>query len=266
MFRFEEHGTASALRTSSAPTKRLQNITGKRSNVGYDIVFKMRLLLVEDDADAARLTAKGLRQEGYFVDIAGDGQAGLESAEKADYDLIILDVRLPAKDGWTVCGELRERGIHTPVLMLTALGATQDRIKGLDLGADDYLVKPFDLEELLARVRALLRRRPVFENEVLKVDTLEMNTRSKTVSREGNVVRLTAKEYALLECMVRQADTLLTREEISEQAWNEPYDPLSNLIEEYIKRLRKKIDFEGQVPLIASRRGEGYILTTKPLG
>src|SRR5271165_2505388 len=226
----------------------------------------MRLLLLEDDQDTARLIAKGLRQERYLVDVAHDGQTGLDNAQKADYSLIILDVRLPAKDGWTVCRELREQEIHTPVLMLTAIGSTEDRIKGLDLGADDYLVKPFDLEELLARVRALLRRRPLFESELLKIDTLELNTRSRTVSRAGKVVRLTAKEYALLECMVRQAETLLTRDNISEQVWNEPYDTFSNLIEEYIKRLRQKIDFEGQRPLIYSRRGEGYILTAKPVG
>lgn len=225
----------------------------------------MRLLLVEDEEDAARMIAKGLRQEGYFVDIANDGQTGLENTNKASYNLIILDVRLPVKDGWTVCRELREREIHTPVLMLTALGATDDRIKGLDLGADDYLVKPFDLGELLARVRALLRRKPLFENALLTVDTLEVNTRSRTVSRAGKLVRLTAKEYALLECMARHVDTLLTRDDISEQVWNAPYEPFSNLIEEYIKRLRKKIDFEGELPLIHSRRGEGYILTAKDL-
>ncbi|HWF46026.1 MAG TPA: response regulator transcription factor [Bryobacteraceae bacterium] len=226
----------------------------------------MRLLLVEDEEDAARMIAKGLRQEGYFVDVANDGQAGLESTDKTPYSLIILDVRLPVKDGWTVCRELRERQIHTPVLMLTALGATDDRIKGLDLGADDYLVKPFDLGELLARVRALLRRRPLFENPLLTVDTLVVNTRSRTVSRAGKPVRLTAKEYALLECLAREADTLLTRDDISEQVWNTAYEPFSNLIEEYIKRLRKKIDFEGELPLIHSRRGEGYILTAKELG
>jgi len=226
----------------------------------------MRLLLVEDEEDVARMVAKGLRQEGYFVDVANDGQAGLDHVEKAAYNLIILDVRLPVKDGWTVCQEIRERGIHTPVLMLTALGATEDRIRGLDIGADDYLVKPFDLGELLARVRALLRRRPLFENALMSVDTLEVNTRSRTVSRGGQLVRLTAKEYALLECLVRQADRLLTRDDISEQVWNEPYEPFSNLIEEYIKRLRRKIDFEGQRPLIHSRRGEGYILTAKDLG
>ncbi len=226
----------------------------------------MRLLLVEDEEDAARMLGKGLQQEGYFVDIAHDGQAGLDNAARTAYNLIILDVRLPIKDGWTVCRELREDGIQTPVLMLTAIGSTQDRVKGLDLGADDYLIKPFDFGELLARVRALLRRRPLFENALLRVDTLEINTRSRTVVRGGRPVRLTAKEYALLECLVRGADTLMTRDNISEQVWNEPYEPFSNLIEEYIKRLRKKIDFEGQRPLIHARRGEGYILTAQELG
>jgi DNA-binding response OmpR family regulator len=223
----------------------------------------VRLLLVEDEEDAARMIAKGLRQESYAVDVAGDGKSGFEKAVSHLYDLIILDIRLPLKDGWTVCRELRQAGLQTPVLMLTASGSTEDRIKGLDLGADDYLVKPFDVGELLARVRALLRRKPLVQNPIIKIDTLEIDTRSKTVERGGHFVRLTAKEYALLECLARDADTLLGREAISERVWDESYDPFSNLIEEYIKRLRKKIDFEGQTPLIHARRGEGYILTAK---
>ena len=223
----------------------------------------MRLLLIEDEEDAARMIAKGLRQESQAVDVASDGQSGLEKALSHPYDLIILDIRLPIKDGWTVCRELREAGLQTPILMLTASGAYEDRVKGLDLGADDYLVKPFDINELLARVRALLRRRPLLQDPLISVDTLEINTRSRTVRRAGNFVRLTAKEYALLECLARDADTLLGRETISERVWNESYDPFSNLIEEYIKRIRKKIDIEGQKPLIHARRGEGYILTAK---
>jgi two-component system copper resistance phosphate regulon response regulator CusR len=147
--------------------------------------------------------------------------------------------------------------------MLTASGAYEDRVNGLDLGADDYLVKPFDVQELFARVRALLRRRPLLQNPMIRVDTLEIDTRSRTVRRAGEFIRLTAKEYSLLECLARDADTLLGREKISEQVWNESYDPFSNLIEEYIKRIRKKIDVKGQRPLIHSRRGEGYILTEK---
>lgn len=219
--------------------------------------------MIEDEEDAAHAIAKGLRQESYAVDTATDGQQGLDKALAHIYDIIILDVRLPVKDGWAVCRELRENGTQTPILMLTASGATEERIKGLDLGADDYLAKPFDFGEFLARVRALLRRKPLLQNPVIRVDTLEIDTRSKTVTRGGQFVRLTAKEYALLECLARDADTILGREAISERVWDERYDPFSNLIEEYIKRLRRKIDFEGQKPLIHARRGEGYILTAK---
>lgn len=223
----------------------------------------MRLLLVEDEEDAARMIAKGLRQEAHAVDTAATGESGLQKALLHPYDLVVLDVRLPGKDGWTVCRELREAGLQTPILFLTASGAYGDRVKGLDLGADDYLVKPFEIDELLARVRALLRRKPLLQNPIVRVDTLEIDTRSRTVRRAGQFIRLTAKEYALLECLARDADTLLGREAISERVWNESYDPFSNLIEEYIKRLRKKIDIEGQKPLIRARRGEGYILTAK---
>jgi len=223
----------------------------------------LRLLLVEDEEDAARMIAKGLRQESYAVDIAGDGLSAIEKALSHLYDLLILDVRLPLKDGWNVCRELRSAGLQAPILMLTASGSTGDRIKGLDLGADDYIVKPFEIGEFLARVRALLRRKPLVHNALITLDTLEIDTRSRTVRRAGQFVRLTAKEYALLECLARDADTLLGRETISERVWNETYDPFSNLIEEYIKRLRKKIDVEGQKRLIHARRGEGYILTAK---
>jgi two-component system copper resistance phosphate regulon response regulator CusR len=223
----------------------------------------LRLLLVEDEEDAARMLAKGLRQESYAVDIAKDGQAGVEKALSHLYDMIILDVRLPLKDGRVVCQELRQAGLQIPILMLTASSAIDDRIRGLDSGADDYLVKPFDVGELLARVRALLRRKPLLSDSTIRVDTLEINTRSRTVSRGGQAVRLTAKEYSLLECLARDSDTMMNRETISERVWDESYDPFSNLIEEYIKRLRKKIDFAGEKPLIHARRGEGYILTAR---
>jgi two-component system copper resistance phosphate regulon response regulator CusR len=220
-------------------------------------------LLIEDEEDTSRMLAKGLRQESYAVDTALDGQAGLEKALAHLYDLVILDVRLPIKDGWTVCRELREAGLQIPLLMLTASSAIEDRIKGLDSGADDYLVKPFDVGELLARVRALLRRRPLLDDPIIRVDTLAINTRSRTVERDGQAVRLTAKEYSLLECLARDADSMMSRETISERVWDESYDPFSNLIEEYIKRLRKKIDYPGVKPLIHARRGEGYILTAR---
>ncbi len=223
----------------------------------------MHLLLIEDEPEAALIIARGLRQDSHVVDFAADGPSGFDKASSSRYDLIILDIRLPGKDGWEICRELRKGGCQTPILMLTASGSHQDRVKGLDLGADDYLVKPFDLHEMLARVRALLRRRPFLQPPVLAVDTLEIDTKSKTVRRAGQFIRVTATEYALLECLARDADTLMNRGTISERVWNEPYDPFSNLIEEYIKRLRKKIDTEGQRVLIHARRGEGYILTAK---
>jgi two-component system, OmpR family, copper resistance phosphate regulon response regulator CusR len=221
----------------------------------------MRILLIEDEENAAVMIAKGLEQQAHAVDQASTGECGLAKAFCQPYDLIILDVRLPGRDGWSICSEMRDRQLQTPILILSACGEYGDRVKGLDLGADDYLVKPFDLEELLARVRALSRRRPILQNPIIRIDTLEVNTQSKTARRAGEFIRLTAKEYALLECLARDANTLLGREEISERVWNESYDPFSNLIEEYIKRLRKKIDIGGQKPLIHSRRGGGYILT-----
>jgi two-component system copper resistance phosphate regulon response regulator CusR len=206
------------------------------------------------------MLAKGLRQASYAVDVAGDGKAALEKVHASSYDLVILDVRLPEVDGWRVCAELRQANFHRPILMLSASGSTDQRIKGLDLGADDYLVKPFDFAELLARVRALLRRQPVVQSSVITVDTLQIDTRSRTVTRNGTQIRLTGKEYALLECLAREAGTVLDRATISQRVWDEYYDPFSNLIEEYIKRLRKKLDVPGQAPLIHSRRGQGYVL------
>src|SRR5271165_7389370 len=226
----------------------------------------MKLLLVEDDPMVGSLLQTALIDAGYNVELCEDAECGEVALKVQDYDAIVLDVGLPGRSGLDLLKSMRRAKSEVPVLILSAKVAPTDRVLGLDLGADDYLVKPFDLDELLARVRALLRRKPIIEAEVLKVDTLEVNTRSRTVSRGGQTVRLTAKEYALLECMVRQPETVLTRDYISEQVWNEPYDSFSNLIEEYIKRLRKKIDTEGHRPLINVRRGEGYILTSKPQG
>ena len=192
-----------------------------------------------------------------------DGQLGLEKASTNSYDLVILDIRLPTKDGWQVCHELRGQGLQMPILMLTASGAYDDRVKGLDLGADDYLIKPFELNELLARVRALLRRRPLLSNPLIRIDTLEIDTRSRTAKRAGAFIRLTAREYSVLDCLARDANTLWGKDAISKRVWNEAYDPFSNVIEEYIKRLRKKLDLPGQKTLIHSRRGGGYILTAE---
>lgn len=220
----------------------------------------MRILLVEDEPDAARMLAKGLREQTYAVDVAGDGEAALYEASINDYDLIVLDVMLPVKDGFEVCRELRANGSAIPILMLTARGAVQDRIAGLDTGADDYLTKPFDFHELLARARALLRRGQALQPQMIEIADLKIDTRAHRVSRAERSIALTAKEYALIEYLARRAGCVVTRAEISEHVWDENFDVFSNLIEVYIQRLRKKID-EGREPrLIRTLRGEGYML------
>jgi two-component system, OmpR family, copper resistance phosphate regulon response regulator CusR len=221
----------------------------------------VRILLVEDEQSAARMLAKGLREQTYAVDVAVDGEAALWQAGINDYDLIILDVMMPLKDGFEVCRELRDAGSAVPVLMLTARDAVQDRIAGLDTGADDYLVKPFDFHELLARVRALLRRGPALRPEKLEVANLMIDTRARVVRRGGRQIDLTAKEYALLEYLARRADEVVTRAEIAEHVWDETFDPFSNLIEVYIQRLRRKVDEGHALRLIRTLRGEGYRLT-----
>jgi two-component system copper resistance phosphate regulon response regulator CusR len=216
--------------------------------------------LVEDEPDAAAQLARGLRERAFAVDIAADGNAAVEKAFVNTYDLILLDLMLPGKDGLTVCREIRNSGSAVPILMLTARGDTASRIHGLDSGADDYLAKPFDLDELLARIRALLRRAPVLRQTVLRVDDLEIDTHSHTVIRAGRPIALTGKEYALLEYLAGRQGAVVGREEISEHVWDEAYDPFSNLIEVYIQRLRRKLDVEGLPRLLQTRRGEGYRL------
>jgi DNA-binding response OmpR family regulator len=223
----------------------------------------MRILLVEDEPSAAAMLAKGLREEAYAVDMAADGEAALTQAFVNDYDLIILDVVLPGRDGFGVCRELRTNGVTVPVLMLTARDAVEDRIEGLDSGADDYLPKPFDFEELLARVRALLRRRPAMYPETITVGNMSLDTRSRHVTRAGQSIDLTAKEYALLEYLARRAGEVVSRTDISEHVWDESYDPFSKVIEVFIQRLRRKVDEGHALKLIHTRRGEGYMLTTK---
>lgn len=220
----------------------------------------MRVLLVEDEPDAATQLARGLRERSYAVDVAGDGDAAIEKASVNTYDLILLDLMLPGKDGLAVCREIRANGSAVPILMLTARGDTPDRIQGLDSGADDYLTKPFDLNELLARMRALLRRAPVLRETVLRVADLEINTHSHAVTRGGVAVSLTGKEYSLLEYLALRQGAVVGREDISEHVWDEAYDPFSNLIEVYIQRLRRKVDLPGSPRLLHTRRGEGYRL------
>ncbi len=222
----------------------------------------MRILLVEDEPDVAQILAKGLREQSYAVDVESSGETGLFQAQINDYDLIILDVMLPRKNGFEVCHELRAGGSSTPVLMLTARDDVKDRITGLDSGADDYLIKPFDFHELLARVRALLRRGRVLQPETIEIADLKIDTRSHQVSRATTFIELTAKEYALLEYLARRADHVVSRAEIANHVWDENFDPFSNLIEVYIQRLRRKIDDRHELKLIRTLRGEGYRLAT----
>ena len=221
----------------------------------------MRILLVEDEPAAAQMLAKGLREQGYAIDVTADGEMALYQASINDYDLVILDVMLPRKDGFQVCREMRAAGSAVPVLMLTARDMVDDRIIGLDSGADDYLIKPFDFRELLARTRALLRRGEALHAETIEIDDLEIDTRTRRVQRAKRNIQLTAKEYALLEYLARNVDKVLSRAEIAEHVWDENFDVFSNLIEVYIKRLRRKIDDGHEVKLFQTRRGEGYALT-----
>jgi heavy metal response regulator len=222
----------------------------------------VRILLVEDEPAAAQMLTKGLREQTYAVDVAADGEEALYQASINDYDLILLDVMLPGKNGFEVCRELREAGSSVPVLMLTARDAVGDRIAGLDTGADDYLTKPFDFHELLARVRALLRRGPVVSAEKIEVADLAIDTRARRVSRAGTNIELTAKEYALLEYLARRSGEVVGRADIAEHVWDENFDPFSNLIEVYVQRLRRKIDDNHPRKLLRTRRGEGYVLTS----
>lgn len=221
----------------------------------------MRILLVEDEPTAARMLAKGLREQSYAVDIAANGEAALYQLSVYDYDLVVLDVMLPHKDGLQVCREMRGLGLSTPVLMLTARDAIYDRIAGLDAGADDYLIKPFDFGELLARVRALLRRGVTLQSEILRVADLEINTRTRSVKRGKSRIQLSAKEYALVEYFARNADRVLGRADIAEHVWDKNFDIFSNLIEVYVQRLRRKIDDGHSIKLFHTRRGEGYALS-----
>jgi DNA-binding response OmpR family regulator len=207
------------------------------------------------------MLAKGLREQAYAVDVASDARSALERAHDNEYDAVVLDVLLPDGNGRDVCRTLRSEGVAAPVLMLTALGSVQDRISGLDAGADDYLAKPFDFGELLARLRALIRRgsRPPLP-EVLQVDDLSLDTRGRRVTRGGREVALTTREYALLEFLVRRAGDVVSRSEIAEHVWDERFDPLSNVIDVYVQRLRRKVDDGRGESIIRTRRGEGYQL------
>ena len=211
----------------------------------------------------AQVVAKGLREHAYAVDVAEHGEDALYQSSINNYDLILLDVLLPGCDGFEVCRELRRRGAATPILMLTARATVDDRITGLDAGADDYLTKPFSFGELLARVRALLRRERQLHPSQFEIDNLIVDSASHRVTRAAQSIDLTAKEYALLEYLARRAGHLVTRAEIAEHVWDDSFDPFSNTIEVYVNRLRKKIDEQHQIKLIHTRRGEGYVLAPR---
>ena len=220
----------------------------------------MRILVVEDEPVAATVLAKGLREHAYAVDVASDGPAAFEQATVNDYDLMIVDVLLPGMNGLELCGRLRAGGVSSPILMLTARGEPDQRVQGLDAGADDYLPKPYHFPELLARIRALLRRGPALASQVLQIDDLTIDTRARRTERAGRPVQLTTKEYALLEYLGRRRGEVVGRADIAEHVWDDSFDPMSNLIEVYIQRLRRKVDDGHTVKLIHTRRGAGYTL------
>ena len=221
----------------------------------------MKILVVEDEERVAQFIQKGLKEEGHAVDVAYDGEDGGFLAEVNDYDLIILDLMLPKKNGLQTCKEIRDHGVNTPVLMLTARDSVEDKVRGLDAGADDYLPKPFAFEELLARVRALLRRQSESKTPTLKIADLELDPMSRQVTRSGKPIRLTTKEYALLEYLLRNPKKVLSRTLIGEHVWDMNFDPESNVIDVYVSHLRTKVDKGFEPPLIHTLRGQGYILS-----
>nr|WP_277997940.1 response regulator transcription factor [Moorella glycerini] len=220
----------------------------------------MRILVVEDETFLARTLARCLQEEGYAVDIAYDGEEGVAFAETVIYDLIILDLMLPRLDGMEVIRRLRNERINAPVLMLTARDTVADKVKGLDAGADDYLTKPFALDELLARVRALLRRESENKSTILQVGDLVMDTVSHQVRRGSREIRLTNKEYALLEYLMRNPNRVLTRTQIAEHVWDYDFSGMSNIVDVYIRYLRRKIDDNFEPKLLYTIRGSGYCL------
>ena len=221
----------------------------------------MRVLLAEDDAKLADMLARSLREQGYAVDVSVDGEHAEVQARVNDYDALVLDIGLPLRDGLQVSQSLRKAGKTVPILMLTARDAVRDRVAGLDAGADDYLTKPFALEELHARLRALLRRMPEVLPPTLQVADLIVDTRSQTVQRGARSITLTTKEYVLLEYLMRNAGRVVGRAELSEHVWDENHDPFSNALEVYINRVRNKIDGDsGGSSMIHTHRGAGYRL------
>ena len=224
----------------------------------------MKILVVEDEKKSALYLEKGLRESDYEVDVADDGDAGLAKAVAGDYDLIVLDVMLPRRDGWSVMSEMRKAGKHTPVLFLTARDGVEDRVKGLELGADDYLVKPFAFSEFLARVRTILRRNPQRQPEIVRIGDLELDLFRQRAQRGGKKLDLTPKEFALLSLLARRAGEALSRDTIADQVWDMNFDSDTNVVDVHVRRLRSKLDDPFEKKLIQTVRGVGYVIHEQP--
>jgi two-component system, OmpR family, copper resistance phosphate regulon response regulator CusR len=223
----------------------------------------MRLLIIEDERKTAAHLRKGLSENGFTVDVAYDGSEGSQLACAGAYALIILDVMLPRQDGWAILGQLRGAGVMTPVLFLTARDRVEDRVRGLEMGADDYLVKPYAFSELLARVRTILRRGSTAQQEVLRITDLEIDTRRHKATRAGRNLHLTRREFVLLSCLARSAGEVVSRTRIVEEVWDINFDTGTNIVEATMRRLRAKVDDPFEKPLIHNVRGIGYVLKSR---
>jgi two-component system, OmpR family, copper resistance phosphate regulon response regulator CusR len=220
----------------------------------------MRVLIIEDEKKTAAYLQKGLSEHGFVVDVANQGDEGLFQAQTYDYDLVILDVMLPEMDGWSIIREIRKSGKDVPVLFLTARDSVQDRVKGLELGADDYLVKPFAFSELLARIRTIVRRGPARQQEVIQIADLEIDLKRNKVKRAGQRINLTAKEFLLLSLLARNTGEVMSRTLIEEQVWDMNFDSNTNVVDVAVRRLRQKVDDPFPTKLIHTVRGAGYVL------